>query len=779
LNDLDQILEESIIALELPAVLEELAAHAFSIPGKDHILASRPETDLDVIIGRLRFVAQLREAVSLNGNLGFSGLVPFERLFDKLANRSTILDAEELLITSDLLSLSESAKNKLLGLSERYDLLIEQGEKLISLGHLTGHLTRLFDEHGGIRSNASPALMRIRERGRTTRENIHRKLEQVVQDRDLSRVVQEDYVTLRNDRYVILLRPEFKGALDGIIHDHSRSGASVYVEPLHVVELNNQIASLSDEEAEEIRRIMAEATQMIRSSLDEIRHNYEILAGLDAFQARALYAAETDSVSPELGFHGFSLKGARHPLLVAGEPVVVPMDIVQDEITKVTVISGANMGGKTVALKIAGLFPLMVRCGMHVPAKEGTVVQPFPRIMADIGDDQDIRGRQSSFSGHMARIRGILEHAADGDLVLLDELGGATDPDEGSALSMAITDGLMDQGARVVITTHLTHLKSYALAKPGVKNVSVEFHPETLKPTFRLLYDLPGESHAIETAERLGVPARVLDRAKSYMDRSSGGSSALLQNLRQKMTDMEDLQTELSEKQTALNAELEKLQAERDAIVEEFRKEAREAITKAQKQISDLQQSIKSGKMKAGTKSAEALEEIKKEIVASLGAPLERQIPTLEVGSFVRAHKFNQEGTVSRILDGGKLEVAIRGITVIADMEDVTLITRRPEKKNPSKIQPIGVDISPAAPRWEVNVIGRRVDEALPLIEKAIDRAILGGLPSLSIIHGKGTGRLKKAVWEYLSDNPLVKSFQSGDARAGGEGITVVEIASE
>jgi len=622
--------------------------------------------------------------------------------------------------------------------------------------------------------------MEIHDRGRSVRDRIRKRLDAIITDQDLARVVQEDYITLRNDRYVILLKPEFKGILSGIVHDHSRSGASVYVEPFQVVELNNQVASLADEERDEIRRIMKELTDEIRSVKDVLSADYEVLAELDAFQARALYAAATSSVAPELGNEGFRIVGARHPLLLAaGDLEVVPMDVVQDPETAVIIISGANMGGKTVALKIAGLFPLMVRSGLMVPAREGTRITPFFRIMADIGEEQDIRGRVSSFSAHMQRIKAVVDTVAPGDLVLLDELGGATDPEEGSALAMAILDELIVLGARVVVTTHLTHLKAYGLARPDVKNVSVEFHPVTLQPTFRLLYDLPGESHAIETADRIGLARRVIESARRFADKAAGGSSRLLGELRQKLAEAEEMRCGLDEKQNTLDIELEKIRSERREIVEGFRKEAHDMIRSAERQIAEIQEALKSGRMKRGQSAREALALVKQEAVRQLGTPLEKEPEKIPLGSRVRVRALGKEGTVRAVLDKAKVEVALGNLTIRAGTEDLEILDRGGVKKSSSKKERVGVDIPIAAPTWEVNVIGLRADEALPVVEKALDQALLGGLISVSIIHGKGTGRLRKAVWDYLTGHTLVKSFRSGDVQRGGEGVTVVELVSE
>jgi len=779
-DSFSDIVTESTRALELPAVLEEVAVHAFSVPGRLEVLSATPETSIDGIQAALDLVKELQEVIGVDRPLGLGDLVPLEGVFSRLEHSASILDAEEILAVRDVLALGEITGNRVEKLNERYGLLRYHAGRIVSLEMLRTRIDQVFDPHGSIKPTASRRLTEIHDRTRSVRHRINKRLESIVSDRDLSRIVQEDYITMRNDRYVILLRPEFKGMLDGIVHDHSRSGASVYVEPLEVVDLNNQVASLSDEEREEIRRILDELTEDIRARRDSIKENYEVLSFLDAFQARALYANATSSVMPEIAQDGFRILGARHPLLPSnGESDVVPMDLIQDASTSATIISGANMGGKTVALKIAGLFPLMARCGIMLPAREGTQIQPFVRIMADIGDEQDIRNRVSSFSGHMLRIKAIIDSVGQGDLVLLDELGGATDPEEGSGLAMAIIDRLIARNARVVVTTHLTNLKAYALTRSDVRNVSVEFHPKTLMPTFRLLYDLPGESHAIETAERIGMDSTVIASARRYADKAVGGSTSLIESLRSKLSEVEILREDLAARQQSLEEEIEKLRSHRGSVVEEFRVAAREMMRNAEKQISDLQRSVKDGRLKSGPKPRETLASIKREIVETLGTPLEKHVQAPEVGRQVRVKSLGKVGTVKTVLDGGRVDVIAGNITIRADSEDLDLLDYVPHEKRTSKKTQIGVDIPFATPKWEVNVIGLRVHEALPIIEKALDDALLGGLATLSIVHGKGTGRLKRGVRDHLTGHPLVRSFHSGNIDHGGEGVTVVELHTE
>jgi len=774
------IVAESLTGLELPGVLEEVAAHAQSGPGRERVLLTSPAEDMDCIRSGLDLTAEFKEFVSLEGPLGLGDLVPMEGMVSRLENPAVILEAEEILAVKDVLEIAAIVRQRVEALPDRFVRLKTEVTRINPLDLLRGRILAVLDEHGAVRPTAGRRLMEIHDRTRTVRDRIKKRLDGIVHDRDLTRIVQEDYVTLRNDRYVILLRPEFKGLLEGIIHDHSRSGASVYVEPFDVVEFNNQVASLMDEERDEIRRIMKDLTDEIRSVRDELLVDYETLARLDAFQARALYSGATSGIVPELIEDGFRIIGARHPLLLAtGDSEVVPMDVIQDPATSVTVISGANMGGKTVALKIAGLFPLMTRCAIMIPAREGTKITPFLRVMADIGEDQDIRGRVSSFSSHVQKIKAIVDTVDAGDLVLLDELGSATDPEEGSALAMAVLDELIRLKTRVVVTTHLTHLKAYALSRPEVRNVSVEFHPQTLQPTFRLLYDLPGESHAIETAERMGLAERVIDSARRYADKAAGGSSRLLEQLREKLSEVEQTRQTLREEQERLDRELEQIRSSREQIVEGFRREARDLIRNAERQIAEIQESMKKGRMKKGPAVKEALAKIREESEHKLGIPLEKEPEVLPVGSRVGIRTLGREGTVKAVLDRNKVEIALGSLSIRTHIDDLDILDRGPAKKIPSKKEQVGVDIPIAAPAWQVNVIGLRVDEALPIVEKALDEAVLAGLPSISIIHGKGTGRLRKAVWDYLTGHSLVRDFRSGDIQQGGAGVTVVQLPVE
>jgi DNA mismatch repair protein MutS2 len=484
-------------------------------------------------------------------------------------------------------------------------------------------------------------------------------------------------------------------------------------------------------------------------------------------------------VFPELVDEGFHIQGARHPLLpTTDEGPVVPMDLIQEPSTLATVISGANMGGKTVALKIAGLFPLMVRCGIMLPAEEGSRIHAFARIMADIGEEQDIRSRVSSFSGHMLRIKAILDTASGGDLVLLDELGGATDPAEGSALAMGIMDELISRGTRVVVTTHLVHLKAYALGRSEVKNVSVEFHPQTLKPTFRLLYDLPGDSHAIATAERIGLPNSVIEAARKYVDAAAGGGSKLIQTLRDKIAEVEARRQELEQDQRELEEELSRTRSGREEILEEFRKEAQKLVRDAEKQISGLVRYLKSGQKKDYFKPHGELKRIKTELEQGLGTRLDKRAQLPPIGSTVHIKSIGKPGIVQALLDRGEVEVSAGKMKMRAAADDLIILAQAPEKKNSSKKKLVRVDIPITNARREVNVIGLRVDEALPVVDRAIDEAVLAGLTSLNVIHGKGTGRLKQAVWDHLSGHSLVKGVHSADLHLGGAGVTVVDLES-
>ncbi len=661
---------ESLRALDLDAVLAEAARYAHSQPGKESVCSSAPLQDFDEIKQNLGIVRELKEAAVLDGPMDLHGLIPLQGLLESLENPGAVLEPEDLLAVRDLLALTARTFDWLDRLDPRFQTLKALQAPLEILGDLRQKIERSIDDNGQVRMDASPELAFIGDRLREARENIRKRLDGFVRDKNLMDVVQEDYVTLRNDRYVILMKPHFRGKLDGIVHDHSRSGSSVYVEPFDVVEANNKVAEYADQQRAAVRKLLRDLSDEVRRRKDEITANFEQLVWLDALQARALYALATSSVEPEFVMDGFRIMGGRHPLLLAASPSdVVPMDVIQDGNTKVVIISGANMGGKTVALKIAGLFPLMIRCSLQLPAKEGTKIQPFGRIMADIGDEQDLRERISTFAGHILRMKSIIESASAGDLVLIDELGAATDPEEGAAIGMALLDCLVEKGVRCVVTTHLSQLKAYAFAHDHAKNVSVEFHPVTHEPTFRLIYDIPGESHAIATAQRIGLPNAVLDRARQYADKFAGGSAKLLSDLRQKIIDYDDLQQQLKNKQQQLDHELAEIQSRKNQVIESFRERCVTLIQDAEKQIADLQKSLKERLPKKNDNPKEKLKQIAERLESELGIPVIRRKSKLAPGAIVRIPSLDKQGKVTEVSEAGVATVAVGKLKVKSQNE--------------------------------------------------------------------------------------------------------------
>ena len=770
---------ESLRALDLDAVLAEASRYAHSQPGKESVCSAAPLQDFDQVKENLGIVRELKEASALDGPMELHGLIPIRGLLQSLENPATVLEPEDLLAVRDLLALTGRTFEWLDQLDPRFERLKALQAPLEILGDLRAKIERSIDDSGQVRMDANPELASIGDRLREARETIRKRLDGFVRDRNLTDVVQEDYVTLRNDRYVILMKPHFRGKLDGIVHDHSRSGSSVYVEPFDVVEANNKVAEYADQQRAAVRKLLRDLSEEVRRRKAEISVNFEQLVWLDALQARALYALATSSVEPEFVEDGFRIVGGRHPLLMAASPSdVVPMDVIQDSNTRITIISGANMGGKTVALKIAGLFPLMIRCFLQLPAEEGTQIQPFGSIMADIGDEQDLRERISTFAGHILRMRSIIESASAGDLVLIDELGAATDPEEGAAIGMALLDYLVEKGVRCVVTTHLSQLKAYAFAHDHAKNVSVEFHPVTHEPTFRLIYDIPGESHAITTAQRIGLPEKVLASARQYADKFAGGSAKLLSDLRQKMIEYEELQQQLRIKQHELEHQLAEIESQKNQVVESFRERCVALIQDAEKQIADLQKSLKERLPKKGDNPREKLKQIAERLEKELGVPIIRRKSRLAPGAMVRIASLDKQGRVTEVSETGVATVEVGKLKIKVKTSDlVESFSERTEKKA-SKIESTGVEIPSASPQWQVKVIGLRVDEAIPVVEKAINDAFLGGLTELIIIHGRGTGALKKAVREYASRHALVKGLHKADQAQGGDAVTVLELAT-
>jgi DNA mismatch repair protein MutS2 len=655
-------------------------------------------------------------------------------------------------------------------------------------------ISRVIDEHGEVLDSASERLSEIRHSLRGAQDRLRSKLDRLVHDPKTGPMLQEPIVTQRDGRYVIPLRAEFKGRLKAVVHDQSASGATLFVEPLAVVDLNNQVRELELAERDEIRRILADLSTEVGAGAEAIRRTVEALAEFDLALAKARYAEELRAEEPELlgiapvpgRLHPgttLRLRQARHPLL---DPQgAVPIDLVLDPETFALVLTGPNTGGKTVALKTAGLLALMAQCGLHLPTAPDSSINLFDAVYADIGDEQSIEQSLSTFSGHIGAIVHILESAGPHSLVLLDELGAGTDPEEGSALARAILATLVEMRVTTLVATHYAELKAFAHNTPGVRNASVEFDLASLRPTYHLSIGLPGRSNALAIADRLGLPRQVIERAREMVDPQALRAEGLLDEIhrqreeaRQARREAEAARLQAEAQRAELRRRLEGIEVERAAILEGARREAADEAQAVLDEADELRRRLaRAGKpleeAKAATQAARELAQASAEPILPARPSDE---PPLRVGERVYLRSLGTEGILQELGDR-EAEVQVGRLRVRASVEDLAPAREAAGVKRPSALPASSPAMRETTSSMEIDVRGLPVDEALEVLEQRLDSAYLSGMPFVRIIHGKGTGRLRQAIRRELRDNPYAAGFEPGKDAEGGEGVTVVKLA--
>jgi DNA mismatch repair protein MutS2 len=708
------------------------------------------------------------------------------------------------------------------GAAEDAPGLSRRAAQIADFGDLAAAIRRAILPSLELSDDASPRLAEIRRTLVRLRGQLHTVMESYLRGKDAERLLQDKLITTRNDRYVLLLKAEHRGQIPGIVHGGSGSGASLFVEPMPAVELNNDIVAIADEERAEVLRILRDLTSRVALRADELLRASEVLGELDALQAVALVARDMDAHAPEIA-DGLDLElhDARHPLLMPkiAERLGLPWPRTQEPVpvslkvgfgTPVLVISGPNTGGKTVALKTLGLFALMAQCGLYVPAAPGSRLPVFRRIYADIGDDQSIAASLSTFSAHLATIVEMTRDLLGPALVLLDEVGAGTDPTEGGGLGVAIVDHFRAAGAMVVATTHHGLMKAYAQATPGVASASFGYDPRSFEPTYRLELGVPGRSLALEMAERLGLPASVVQDARSRLSLKEAQAEAMLKQLEDErvrlLREAERLEAQrqaLAGDELALRAAERELQARRDHELAGFAKElrrrgeiaARQAAAAIQDAVAQLEQTRRRIEAEAARRPMTArqvaneaarvrtgtLSRIREAQDEALGdvAPAPEPVVAVPVQAGSRA-RVRTLGVIGEVLavHGDLAELAVGGKRMRVPKAELLVLGggKAPATSPPPapRVQPErGPDLGPTA---EVNIIGLTVDEALPKVDKFLDESALADRRSIRVIHGFGQGTLRKAVAGLLDGHPHVASFRLGEAREGGAGATIVEL---
>ena len=785
------LFEKSIQTLELPRVLELLADQAVTEEGKQKALALRPLTDADDVVRAQEETAAASNMLALRGTPALSGVKPVGASLQR-ADMGGALNTRELLDIAAVLRCARSAKEYGEGESGGKSCIDHLFRSLTANRFLEERITSAIVGEEEIADAASPELASIRRHIRATAAKVRDILNKLISSNQ-AKYLQEAIITQRNDRFVVPVKSECKNEIPGLVHDVSSSGSTFFVEPMGVVKANNELRELQAKEEKEIERILAELSAQCAQHREDISQDYDLLVILDGIFARAKLAYRMKASQPKIVGRGLFLRRARHPLLDPEKAVA--NDLMLGESFDTLVITGPNTGGKTVTLKTIGLLTLMAQCGLHIPAGDDSRVAVFQRVLADVGDEQSIAQSLSTFSSHMVNIVGILQQADEHTLILFDELGAGTDPVEGAALAAAIIESAREIGALVAATTHYAELKVYAMTTPGVENASCEFDVDSLAPTYRLLIGIPGKSNAFAISRRLGLPQGIIDKAAERIDAENVRFEDVLTKLDQQRQEME------REKQTAarLRREMEessklareyraKMEAERAKAVEKAQAEARAILDEAResadqvfKQLNEMRrrQYKEEDWQKVNDQRAQLRHSLN-QAEDKLGARPEEPAPPptrpARAGDTVELVKMGTQATVLSVNKDGSLQLQAGILKISAKQEEVRVVEGESVKSAQKVVARAERKLRTVGASPEVDLRGMMTDEAIGALDLFLDNAVLGRLGEVRIIHGKGTGAVRKAVREHLKRSRYVKSFRPGRYGEGEDGVTVAEL---
>ncbi|MGD0152808.1 MAG: endonuclease MutS2 [Thermacetogeniaceae bacterium] len=754
-----------------------------------HVQGLEPSDQVQDI---LRWQEETSEAATLLRilpDLGFEGISNLTPQLRRAAIGG-VLEPRELLSCRQTLAAAERIKKEFAQVRQDVPYLQEYAARLEGCRPLQDKIAACILPEGEIADSASPALARLRQQIRSLESRARSQLDEILTKPEWQKYLQEPIFTVRGERYVVPVKQEYRHQFPGLVHDLSGSGATVFMEPLPLVKVMNDLAASRSETHQEEARILEELSRLLAAYHDEVRTDLELLGLLDFAFAKGRLGIKMRGHQPAFSDERYvQLQGGRHPLL-KGE--VVPLDLRLGKDFDCLVITGPNTGGKTVGLKTLGLLCLMAQAGLHIPVGDGTVLPFFTGIYADIGDEQSIEQSLSTFSGHMINIARILQSAGQGSLVLLDELGAGTDPEQGAALGMAILQHLMHSRALIIATTHYSELKIFAHTEERAENASVEFDSESLRPTYRLAIGVPGESNAFEIAGRLGLLPAVLERARTFLRPEQRQLSDLIKHLKEDQAaasearrEAEHLSAEAGQLQIRIKGEEERLHQKERAVLAKAAQEAQELVRAARSEAERLiralreeqrrvsPEELRQGALAARSKLNELSAQIEEQIGSILPEPAGEVVDSVKAGDQVAIPRFNTEGYVlEEPHGGGDVLVQVGALKINLPLRELRRSTKREKARNfsvklPSLAQQAEVS-------RELHLRGLRVDEALEQVDKYLDTAYLAGLTSVNLIHGKGTGALRDALRQYLAQHPFVGSCRSGGYYEGGTGVTVV-----
>ena len=787
------LFEKSMETLELPRVLSLLADQAVTEEGKERARRLRPETDPAEVALRLQETTAAVNKMVLRGSPSFSGVKPVAGSLQR-ADMGGSLNTRELLDIAGVLAAARSAKEYGESDGEEKSPIDVLFHSLHPNRFLEDKITGSIVGDGELADSASPELASIRRHIRATESKVRDILQKIISSSQ-AKYLQESIITQRSGRYVVPVKSEFKNEIPGLVHDLSRSGSTFFIEPMGVVKANNELRELQAKEEKEIDRILAELSAEAASFREDITLNYDLLIRLDSIFARGKLSARMGAMEPGLSAKSLCLRRARHPLLPP--KTAVANDLSLGEKFDTLVITGPNTGGKTVTLKTIGLLTLMAQCGLHIPAGDGSTIRVCQRVLADIGDEQSIAQSLSTFSSHMSNIVGMLAETDGETLVLFDELGGGTDPVEGAALAAAIIEHARSLGALVAATTHYAELKVYAMTTPGVENASCEFDVETLAPTYRLLVGIPGKSNAFAISQRLGLPQEIIQQAAARVSAENVRFEDVLTKLDQQRQELEKEQRQAAQLRLEMEQAAAKAQEYRDSLQKEKEKnearakaearaildEARRTADEVFRELGDMRKKAqKEQDWQAVNDQRAGLRHRLNEAEDKLGVREKAAPPPMlrpaQKGDTVTILKTGTQGTVLSVNKDGVLQLQAGILRITAKQEEVRVVEGETQTQKAARqyIQRTEHKLRSLGAKAEVDLRGMTTDEAEMTLSQFLDRAIMGNLTQVTVIHGKGTGAVRKAVHTYLKRCKGVASFRLGRYGEGEDGVTIVAL---
>jgi len=788
---------KSLRVLEFNKIVDLLKGKASSSLGMKYIEELNPSSDFEDVKYMLEETSEAQAILIKRGMVGLQGIHDIEAKAIR-ANVGASLDQGSLLMVADTLRAARTLKNSLSSSQEdnfNYPIIQALSNSLYAYRDIEDAIYNAIISEIEISDSASSTLKDIRRRIIQKNQSIRSKLNSIISSTTYQKYLQDAIISIRGDRFVVPVKSEYRSQVAGIIHDQSSSGATLFIEPMSIVDMNNELRQLRLNEKEEIERILAELSAMIGEVSDDLISNQEILGRLDFAFAKGKLSMQMRGVEPTLNKDKFiNIKNGRHPLLEKDK--VVPNTVYLGRDFHTLVITGPNTGGKTVTIKTVGLFALMTQSGLHIPADFGSSMCVYDNVFADIGDEQSIEHSLSTFSSHMTNIVSILEDVTEDSLVIFDELGAGTDPIEGAALAIAILEDVHMAGAKCIATTHYSEIKNYTLTKEGVENAAVEFDLETLSPTYRLLIGVPGKSNAFEISKKLGLSSHVILRARDFIDTDNIALEDVLQNVEknrikalEEREEAEKLKTQIERLKIEYDEKLAKMAGQKEKMIEQAKSEAFRITRQAKEDVDNIIKELRVlEEERASKEKNQKIEALRKELTSSMGSlqptvesmiipkVANKEIKDLKVGEEVRIITLNQQGSVVSI-DKNKKEAVVQiGIMKMTLPFKSLQRVKKDVKTTVTKSTRNIIKSKSGNVRSEVDLRGLNLEEAIMEVEKYLDDAYVAGLESVTIIHGIGTGVLKSGLQDILKRNRHVKAQRAGQYGEGGAGVTIANL---